>query len=43
VLHEVPVPPLAVSEFGPVIGPQRYARLLAAAAEFRGRLGSRAI
>ncbi|HEY7360493.1 MAG TPA: glycosyltransferase, partial [Streptosporangiaceae bacterium] len=43
VLREVPVPPLAVSEFEPVIGPQRYARLLAAAAEFRGRLGSRAI
>jgi trehalose synthase len=43
VLREVPVSPLAVSEFEPVIGPQRYARLLAGAAEFRGRLGSRAI
>jgi trehalose synthase len=42
-LREVPVPPLAVSELEPVIGPDRYARLLAAAAEFRGRLGSRAI
>jgi trehalose synthase len=42
-LREVPVPPLAVSELEPVIGPERYARLLAAAAEFRGRLGSRAI
>jgi trehalose synthase len=42
-LREVPVPPLAVSELEPVIGPERYARLLAAAAEFRGRLGPRAI
>jgi len=43
VLSEVPVSRLAVSELEPVIGPERYARLLTAAAEFRGRLGSRAI
>ena len=42
-LREVPVPPLAVSELEPVIGPERYARLLAAAAEFRQRLGPRTI
>jgi trehalose synthase len=42
-LREVPAPPLAVSELEPVIGPERYARLLAAAAEFRQRLGPRTI
>jgi trehalose synthase len=42
-LREVPVPTLAVSELEPVIGPERYARLVTAAAEFRKRLGPRAI
>ena len=37
------MPPLAVSELEPVIGPERYTRLLTAAAEFRKRLGPRAI
>jgi trehalose synthase len=42
-LREVPVPTLAVSELEPVIGPERYARLVTTAAEFRQRLGPRAI
>ena len=42
-LREVPVPALAVSELEPVIGPERYTRLLTAATEFRARLGQRAI
>jgi hypothetical protein len=36
-LREVPVPTLAVSELEPVIGPERYERLVSAAAEFRQR------
>ena len=37
------MPPLAVGELEPVIGPERYTRLLTAAAEFRQRLGPRSI
>jgi trehalose synthase len=37
------VPALAVSELEPVIGPERYARLVTAAAKFRQRLGPRSI
>ena len=42
-LTAVPVPPLAVTDLEPVIGPERYTRLLSAATEFRARLGQRAI
>ena len=42
-LTQVPVPPLAVTDLEPVIGPARYTRLLTAATEFRARLGQRAI
>ena len=42
-LTAVPVPPLAVTDLEPVIGPERYTRLLTTAAEFRARLGRRAI
>src|SRR5262249_13377864 len=42
-LRDVPGPTLTVSELEPVIGPERYARLVTAAAEFRQRLGPRAI
>ena len=41
--QEVQVPPLTVAELEPVIGSERYARLLTAATEFRGRLGQRTI
>jgi trehalose synthase len=37
------VPRLAVTDLEPVIGPERYTRLLSAATEFRARLGQRAI
>src|SRR5215831_7435092 len=42
-LREVQVPPLAVAALEPVIGAERYARLLTAATGFRGRLGERTI
>jgi len=42
-LREVQVPPLAVAALEPVIGAERYARLLTAATGFRGRLGQRTI
>ena len=43
VLREVAVPPLAADELEPIIGPERYTRLLAVATMFRERLGRRAI
>jgi trehalose synthase len=42
-LNEVHVPQVAIAELEPVIGPERYARLLAAATMFRGRLGRRTV
>ena len=42
-LQEVPVPPLAVAELEPAIGPERYTRLVTAAVAFRERLGQRTI
>jgi trehalose synthase len=37
------VPPLPVAELEPVIGAERYAKLLSAATAFRGRLGRRTV
>jgi trehalose synthase len=42
-LQDVPIRPLAVAELEPVIGPERYGRLVTAAAAFRERLGPRTI
>ncbi len=42
-LREVAVPPLAAAELEPIIGPERYTRLLAEATMFRERLGRRTI
>jgi trehalose synthase len=42
-LREVAVPPLDAAELEPVIGPERYTRLLAEATMFRERLGRRTI
>jgi trehalose synthase len=42
-LTEVPVPTMPVAELEPVIGPERYERLVAAATVFRGELGQRTI
>ncbi|HEY3034188.1 MAG TPA: glycosyltransferase [Streptosporangiaceae bacterium] len=42
-LREVAVPPLDAAELEPIIGPERYTRLLAEATMFRERLGRRAI
>ena len=42
-LKDVPVPPLAVADLEPVIGPERYKWLVIAAAEFRARLGQQTI
>jgi trehalose synthase len=40
---DVPVPPLVTARLEPVIGPERYQRLVTAAGEFRDRLGGRTI
>jgi trehalose synthase len=40
---EVAVPPLDAAELEPIIGPERYTRLLAEATMFRERLGRRTI
>jgi trehalose synthase len=42
-LREVAVPPLDAAELEPIIGPERYTRLLAEATMFRERLGRRTI
>jgi trehalose synthase len=42
-LSEVPVPRRPAAKLEPVLGAERYARLLAAAARFRGRLEGRTI
>jgi trehalose synthase len=42
-LREVSVPPLDAAELEPIIGPERYTRLLAEATMFRDRLGRRTI
>ena len=42
-LREVSAPPLDATELEPIIGPERYTRLLAEATMFRERLGRRAI
>ena len=42
-LREIAVPPLDAAELEPIIGPERYTRLLAEATMFRERLGRRTI
>ena len=42
-MHEVLVPRTPIAVLEPVIGTERYARLLTAAARFRDRLGGRTV